>query len=75
VHPTLWVTLAPTLLALAGIGALVRDVLLHPTVSNQLMTIGAAVLVVFVATILRAALQLRQFAPSIARHRKLTEFG
>ncbi|HEY7187414.1 MAG TPA: phospholipase D-like domain-containing protein [Vicinamibacterales bacterium] len=75
VHPTFWVTLAPTLLALAGLGALVRDALLHPALSNRLMSIGAAVLVVLVATVLRAALQLRQFAPSITRHRKLTEFG
>jgi hypothetical protein len=75
VHPTIWATLAPMLLAVAGIGALVRDVLLHPSLTNQLVSTGAAVLVILLATILRATLQIRQAAPSITRHRRLTEFG
>jgi len=75
VHPTIWATLAPALIAVAGIGALVRDVLLHPSLSNRLMSPAAAVLLIILATILRATLQIRQFAPSITRHRKLTEFG
>jgi hypothetical protein len=43
--------------------------------SDRLMSTGAAALVIIVATILRATLQIRQLAPSITRHRKLTEFG
>jgi hypothetical protein len=75
VRPTAWMTLLPALFALAGVGALVRDALLHPSLSNQVISTGAAVLVILIATILRATLMIRQFAPSITRHRKLTEFG
>jgi phosphatidylserine/phosphatidylglycerophosphate/cardiolipin synthase-like enzyme len=75
VHATVWMTLLPVLLAFAGVGALVRDVLLHPSVTNRLISTGAAVLVIVIATILRATLLIRQSAPSITRHRKLAEFG
>ena len=75
VHPTIWATVAPMLLAVAGTLAVVRDVLLHPSLSNRLLSTGAAMLVIILATMLRATLQIRQFAPSITRHRKLTEFG
>jgi phosphatidylserine/phosphatidylglycerophosphate/cardiolipin synthase-like enzyme len=71
----MWVTLVPALLALAGVAALWRAALLHPSMSNEVMSTGAALLVIVIATILRATLLLRQFAPSVSRHRKLAEFG
>jgi hypothetical protein len=75
VPPTVWMTLLPALFAIAGVGALVRDGLLHPSLSNHLISTGAAVLVIVIATTLRATLMLRQSAPSITRHRRLAEFG
>jgi phospholipase D1/2 len=71
----IWVTLVPALVALAGIVALGRDELLDPSISHEMVSTGAAVLVIAAATILRATLLLRQLAPSVSRHRKLAEFG
>ena len=75
VQSAMWVTLVPALLALAGVALLVRNVLRDPSISNEMISIGAAVLVIVVATTLRVTLLLRQLAPSITRHRKLAEFG
>jgi phospholipase D1/2 len=67
--------LAPAALALSGLGGLLRQTLLNPSVSNGFITIGAAVLLFAMASGLRAFLLIRQFAPAVSRHRERAEFG
>jgi phospholipase D1/2 len=67
--------LAPVIAALSGLGGLLRHILLHPTVSNGVITVGTALLLIGVAAGLRAFLLIRQFAPSVARQRDRAEFG
>jgi phospholipase D1/2 len=67
--------LAPAIAALSGLGGLLRHTLLNPSVSNGLTTIGAAVLLLAIASGLRAFLLIRQFAPAISSHRGQAEFG
>ena len=67
--------LAPGVVALSGLGGLLRRTLLDPSLTNASITIGAAlVLLVFVAA-LRGVLLIRQFAPSVSGHRDQAEFG
>jgi hypothetical protein len=66
---------APAVAALAGLGALLRQVLLEPTLSHGLVAIGAALLMTALAAGLRTLLLIRQFAPSVSRHRARAEFG
>jgi uncharacterized membrane protein YdjX (TVP38/TMEM64 family) len=67
--------LIPAIAALSGLGALLRHTLLHPSVWNAAITIAAALLVLAVAAGVRTLLLLRQFAPSVSRHRGRVEFG
>ena len=67
--------LTPAVAALSGLGGLLRHTLLHPSVSNGAMTFAAAVLIIGVAAGLRTFLLIRQFAPSVSRHRDRAEFG
>ncbi|HEX7778931.1 MAG TPA: VTT domain-containing protein, partial [Vicinamibacterales bacterium] len=67
--------LLPPMLALAGLGALLRQTFLQPSIWNGLMTIGAGVLLILVAAGLRALLLIRQFAPSVSSHSERAEFG
>jgi uncharacterized membrane protein YdjX (TVP38/TMEM64 family) len=67
--------LAPAVAALGGLGALLRTALLYPSVSNALITIAAALLLIAVAAGLRTFLLIRQFAPSVSRQRQRAEFG
>jgi uncharacterized membrane protein YdjX (TVP38/TMEM64 family) len=67
--------LVPPIFALAGLGALLRRTLLQPSVSNALITLGAALLLIALAAGLRAFLLIRQFAPAVSRHRDRAEFG
>ena len=69
------IALAPEVVALAGLGALLRRALLQPSLPNGLATIGAALLLIGVAGVLRAFLLTRQFAPSVSSHRSRAEFG
>jgi hypothetical protein len=57
------------------LGGLLRAALLDPSMANGLATIGAAVLILILATALRMLLLIRQFAPSVAGHRDRAEFG
>ena len=66
---------APAIVALSALGGLLRDALLRPSLSNSLATIGAAVLLLVLATAMRTLLLIRQFAPSVAGHRDRAEFG
>jgi phospholipase D1/2 len=67
--------LVPAAVALSGLGALVRHVVLHPSLSNGVVAIGAAVLLVALAAGLRTFLLIRQFAPSVSNQRRRAEFG
>jgi phospholipase D1/2 len=66
---------APAIVALSAFGGLLRDTLLRPSMSNSLATIGTAVLLLILASAIRTFLLIRQFAPSVARHRDRAEFG
>jgi phosphatidylserine/phosphatidylglycerophosphate/cardiolipin synthase-like enzyme/uncharacterized membrane protein YdjX (TVP38/TMEM64 family) len=66
---------APAVAALAGLGALLRQALLEPTLPHGLGAIGAALLLTALAAGLRTLLLIRQFAPSVSRHRARAEFG
>ena len=57
------------------LGALLRHTLLDPTMSNGLMTVGAAILLTALAAVLRTFLLIRQFAPSVSNQRVRAEFG
>jgi uncharacterized membrane protein YdjX (TVP38/TMEM64 family) len=67
--------LAPAIAALSWLGGLLRQALLTPSVRNGLIAIGAGVLLIALAAALRALLLIRQFAPSMSRHRDRAEFG
>jgi phospholipase D1/2 len=67
--------LAPAMLALAALGALLRQTLLFPSLSNALLTAVTAVLLVATAALVRTLLLIRRFAPSVASHRARAEFG
>jgi phospholipase D1/2 len=69
------IALAPAIVALSALGGLLRETLLHPSLANGLATIGAAVVLLFLAGALRAFLLIRQFAPSLAGQRSRAEFG
>ena len=69
------IAMVPEVAALSGLGALLRHTLLQPSLWNGLITIGAALLVIAFAAVLRAVLLARQFAPSLSQHRSQAEFG
>ena len=67
--------LAPAVVALCGLGALLRHTLLNPSVTSGLTTIGATVILLLLASGLRTVLLIRQFAPAVSSHRERAEFG
>jgi len=67
--------LVPAIVALTALGGLLGDTLLDPSTANAATTIGAGLLVLACAIALRAILLIRQFAPSLSRHRQDAEFG
>ena len=67
--------LVPAIVALTALGGLLGDTLLDPSTANAATTIGAGLLVLACAIALRAVLLIRQFAPSLSRHRQDAEFG
>jgi uncharacterized membrane protein YdjX (TVP38/TMEM64 family) len=67
--------LAPIIVVLAGFGALLGRTIAHPTVANGLVTIAAGLVLIALAFALRTLLLIRQFAPSMSRHRERAEFG
>jgi uncharacterized membrane protein YdjX (TVP38/TMEM64 family) len=69
------VSLAPAIVALSGLGGLLRATLLDPTLSNGFATIGAATLLLALTIGLRTLLVVRQFAPAVSSHRRRVEFG
>lgn len=69
------IALVPTTAAFTGLGVLLQDAVLRPSVAKIAVTAGAALLLAAAAVGLRAFLMIRQFAPSIFRHRQEAEFG
>jgi uncharacterized membrane protein YdjX (TVP38/TMEM64 family) len=67
--------LTPASAALSGLGALLRQALIRPSVSSWLTAMAAALLLIAVAGALRSFLLFRQFAPSVSRHRERAQFG
>jgi phospholipase D1/2 len=67
--------LVPSVAALSGLGGLLRRTLLDPSVANASMTVGAAVVLLLLAAVVRTLLLFRQFAPSVTGHRDRAEFG
>jgi uncharacterized membrane protein YdjX (TVP38/TMEM64 family) len=67
--------IAPTTIALAGLGALLHRALIDPAPSNVLTVVGLALLFMAVAAAVRTALLIRRFAPSVRSHRTRAEFG
>jgi uncharacterized membrane protein YdjX (TVP38/TMEM64 family) len=65
----------PMILALTALGALLRQTLLEPSMTNGLLTVGAAILLTIGAALLRTFLLERQFAASVSRQRVRAEFG
>ena len=66
---------APAIVVLSAFGALLRDTLLRPSMSNSLAAIATAGLLFLLARAIRTFLLIRQFAPSVAGHRARAEFG
>lgn len=67
--------LAPAIVALTALGALLGDLLVAPTVWTAVTTAATALGVLGCALVLRAVLQIRQFAPAMSRQRARTELG
>ena len=65
----------PAIVGLSALGGLLRDALLRPSIASGMATIGAAVLLLMLASALRTLLLIRQFAPRLASHRERAEFG
>ena len=67
--------LAPAIVALSGFGAVLGKTVLRPTVSNAVVAGVAGAALVALAFGVRTFLLVRQFAPSLSRHRERAEFG
>jgi uncharacterized membrane protein YdjX (TVP38/TMEM64 family) len=67
--------LAPVMVALAGFGALLGRTIAEPSIANGLVTIAAGLTLIALTFALRTLLLIRQFAPSLSRHRERAEFG
>jgi phospholipase D1/2 len=65
----------PAIIGLSALGGLLRETLLRPSIANGMATIGAAVLLLMLASALRTLLLIRQFAPGLQGHRQGAEFG
>jgi phospholipase D1/2 len=69
------IALVPMITALSTLGAMFRDTLLQPSLSNGLITIAMASIFIAVAAGLRTFLLIRQFAPLVSQQRQRAEFG
>ena len=65
----------PAMFALAVLGDLLRQAVISPTISNLLVTAGVALFLVTTAALVRTALLIRRFVPTLASHRSQAEFG
>lgn len=69
------IALTPMVAVLSGLGGLLRQALLTPSVSNAVVTAAATLLVIGAAAALRTFLLIRQFAPAVSLQRERAEFG
>ena len=69
------IAFVPLIAAIAGLGALFRRLILHPSVWNSITTIAAAIALLAIAGVLRTIVLIRQFRPAAATHRSRAEFG
>jgi uncharacterized membrane protein YdjX (TVP38/TMEM64 family) len=69
------IAITPAIAALSGLGALVRHTMLHPSAWNAFLALGTCLLLFAITAGLRTLLLLRQFAPSMSKHRARAEFG
>jgi phosphatidylserine/phosphatidylglycerophosphate/cardiolipin synthase-like enzyme/uncharacterized membrane protein YdjX (TVP38/TMEM64 family) len=67
--------LAPATFASAGVGTLLHRTLIDPSPVRVLTVIGATLLLMAVAAIIRTVLLIRRFAPMVTTHRSRAEFG
>jgi uncharacterized membrane protein YdjX (TVP38/TMEM64 family) len=67
--------LAPAIVALNALGALLGNLLIAPTIQNAAATVLTALAILGCALALRAVLEIRQFAPTMSRRRARAEFG
>jgi uncharacterized membrane protein YdjX (TVP38/TMEM64 family) len=67
--------LTPMTAALAGLGALVRQTLVDPSIAGAVLTGAAALAVAAAIAMLRTIVLVRQFAPSVSNQRARAEFG
>lgn len=69
------IAFVPAIAVLSGLGGLLRQTILEPSLSHVLTTVGAVVVLTAAAAALRTLLLIRQFAPSVSRQRARAEFG
>ena len=67
--------LLPQVVAVGGLGALLRQTVLQPSPGRRLATLAAVLLLLAGAAVLRSLLLTRRFAPAVAEHRSRAEFG
>ena len=67
--------LLPAIVTLAGLGALLRETLLDPSLEHGLISMGAAAALIGVTAAVRTFLLVRRFAPGLSLHRRRAEFG
>ena len=67
--------LVPIVTVIAGLGALFRQLILHPSLSNGILTIAGALVIIGGAALVRLVLLIRQFRPAAARQQSRAEFG
>jgi phospholipase D1/2 len=67
--------LLPAIAALSGLGGLLGNAILDPTLANLAVAAGAGLMVIALAAGLRTILLIRQFGASLSRQRDRAEFG
>jgi phosphatidylserine/phosphatidylglycerophosphate/cardiolipin synthase-like enzyme/uncharacterized membrane protein YdjX (TVP38/TMEM64 family) len=67
--------ITPVVVVLAGLGGLGHAAVVHGGTARWLAAAAATVVIFVAALALRTSLLLRQFAPTVARHRAGAEFG
>ena len=69
------VALLPQVVALGGLGALLRQTVLQPSPGRRLVTLATVLLLLTGAAALRSWLLRRRFGPAVEEHRSRAEFG
>jgi phospholipase D1/2 len=67
--------LLPQVVAVGGLGALLRQTVQQPSPGRRLATLAAILSLLAGAAVLRSILLRRRFGPAVAEHRRRAEFG